>query len=122
MALRQVPYQTLLSSLSKSISKKGGICRPAATGGSMTKADKNAVLGAAARTLAWELYTAAEYGRTGSIRRSHGEEAGRPSCSPQHHHGHAASQPAARHPTRLSQTDHAGLSLPKMLSVANAFK
>jgi len=30
----------------------------------MTKADKNAVLGAAAKTLAWELYAAAAYGRT----------------------------------------------------------
>ena len=30
----------------------------------MTKADKNAVLGAAAKTLAWELYATAAYGRT----------------------------------------------------------
>ena len=30
----------------------------------MTKADKNAVLEAAAKTLAWELYAAAGYGRT----------------------------------------------------------
>ena len=30
----------------------------------MTRADKNAVLGAAAKTLAWELYAAAAYGRT----------------------------------------------------------
>ncbi len=31
---------------------------------SITKAEKNAVLGATAKTLAWELYAAAAYGRT----------------------------------------------------------